>query len=98
VCDPGKRTLRGCVGAPDMVIEILSPSTRERDLVLKQDIYLEAGVKEYWIIDPESKTVFVKLLNYNKYKTNIYNGYEIIPASVLKGLSVDMNLVYPQFP
>ncbi len=57
VCDPGKLDAAGCRGAPDWVIEILSPSTQARDLVEKRDVYERAGVREYWVIDPETLTL-----------------------------------------
>jgi Uma2 family endonuclease len=50
---------RGVVGAPDLVIEILSPSTLERDLVIKRQLYGEHGVREYWIVDPEAESIEV---------------------------------------
>ena len=54
-------------GAPDMVVEVLSYSTRKRDLTIKKDIYEAQGVREYWIIDPWGKTVSVYLLRDGKY-------------------------------
>ncbi len=52
VCDPSKLTDRGCEGAPDFVAEVVSPSSRSMDYVKKTALYLDAGVREYWIIDP----------------------------------------------
>ena len=54
-------------GAPDMVVEVLSHSTRKKDLTIKKDTYEAQGVKEYWIVDPWSKSVFVYLLRDGKY-------------------------------
>lgn len=59
LCDEAKIRNGIVFGAPDLVIEILSPSTRERDLIIKLNIYWKAGVKEYWIVDPHDKTVMV---------------------------------------
>ncbi|MEY3404730.1 MAG: hypothetical protein RL161_160 [Bacteroidota bacterium] len=59
VCDPSKLELKGCVGAPDLVVEILSPSTATRDVKDKYFIYETYGVKEYWIVQPEDKTVTI---------------------------------------
>ena len=53
VCDPEKLSDRGCEGAPDFVAEVVSPSNRDRDYLLKTTLYFEAGVREYWIVDPE---------------------------------------------
>ena len=52
ICDDKKRSQRGCRGGPDLVIEILSPSTSSRDQILKRNLYEANGVKEYWVIDP----------------------------------------------
>lgn len=52
ICDPSKLSARGCEGAPDLVIEIVSPSNRAMDYKTKQSLYSDAGVREYWIVDP----------------------------------------------
>lgn len=59
VCDPDKFDEHGCVGAPDWIIEILSPSNAEHDTVEKLALYLKAGVREYWIVDPINNKVLV---------------------------------------
>ena len=59
LCDPNKLTDRCVVGAPDFVAEVLSPSTRAKDYILKLRKYKEEGVREYWIIDPEKERVLV---------------------------------------
>lgn len=59
VCDRNKIRERGCHGAPDWVVEVASPSTRKRDLGQKLFLYREAGVREYWLINPTNRTVIV---------------------------------------
>jgi Uma2 family endonuclease len=59
ICDAGKIDRRGCNGAPDMVIEILSASTADKDMGLKYDLYQEDGIKEYWIVHPGEEMVQV---------------------------------------
>ena len=59
VCDKNKLDERGCNGAPDLIIEITSPSTGKNDLTIKYDLYQRHGVKEYWIVHPAEKTVLV---------------------------------------
>lgn len=60
ICDKNKLTDRGCVGSPDWIIEIVSPSSRRMDYSTKNTLYSEAGVREYWIVDPakERTTVY----------------------------------------
>ena len=62
VCDHGKLDSHGCKGAPDLVVEVLSPSTQRHDRLVKLDLYQRAGVREYWIISPEERTAQVFLL------------------------------------
>ena len=59
ICDPNKLTDRGCCGAPDLIIEIVSPSSRKTDYIKKNALYLDSGVKEYWIVDPMRKSTLV---------------------------------------
>ena len=63
ICDKTKLDKRGCVGAPDWIIEILSPGNSKKEIKDKFEIYQESGVKEYWIVQPEEKAVFVYVLN-----------------------------------
>jgi len=77
VCDKHKIDERGCVGAPDLIIEILSTGNNKRDLIDKFDLYEEAGVREYWVIHPIKKYFYIYCLDeYGKYKSmgeNYYN-------------------------
>ncbi|MDR2160288.1 MAG: Uma2 family endonuclease, partial [Treponema sp.] len=73
VCDPEKLDDRGCNGPPDLVIEILSPSTVHHDSGVKFRKYLQAGVREYWILDPEAKTVHACVLHANQYLVSVYD-------------------------
>lgn len=94
VCDPSKLTKRGCEGAPDMIIEILSPSTGRYDRLVKLDLYQQAGVKEYWIIDPNERTVQVNLLRDGQYVLKMYGDNGTIPVAAAPGCSVDMQEVF----
>ena len=94
VCDRSKITEKCCVGAPDFIIEILSPTTARHDRLLKFNLYLKTGVREYWIIDPESKTVQVCELKDGQYTTNVYDEVSRIPVSTLPGLDVNMADVF----
>ena len=63
LCDPSKRTYERIVGAPDLVIEVLSPSTRSKDILIKTKKYALAGVREYWIVDPQQERVTTYLFS-----------------------------------
>ncbi|GGF27857.1 Uma2 family endonuclease [Hymenobacter cavernae] len=68
ICDPAKLDDLGCLGAPDWIIEILSPGTAAHDTRDKYDLYQEAGVSEYWIVSPLEKYVSVFVLREQKYQ------------------------------
>ena len=59
ICDSDKLSDRGCEGAPDLVIEVVSPSSRRMDYIRKNALYTDAGVREYWIVDPDSEQTTV---------------------------------------
>ncbi len=67
ICDEAKLDDRGCIGAPDLVIEILSPGNSKKEMGIKFDLYEENGVKEYWIVEPAENAVFVYTLKDGKY-------------------------------
>lgn len=77
VCDPSKVKNTYVDGAPDFVAEILSPSTRKRDMTVKKDLYEKFGVKEYWIISPKDEAIEVYRLNEqgDYYLDNIYTNF-----------------------
>jgi Uma2 family endonuclease len=91
VCDNSQLDERGCLGAPDMVIEILSVSSIKYDLNDKFNLYEAAGVKEYWVISPKEKGINVFILQENgKYDRGaVYEGNVQVPVLTLKGLSID---------
>ena len=65
ICDKKKLDKRGCVGAPDLVVEILSPGNSKKEMNQKFQVYEESGVREYWIVEPTEKIVLVYVLNEN---------------------------------
>ena len=67
ICDENKIDERGAIGAPDLVIEILSPGNSNKEMKYKFDLYEEAGVLEYWIVNPADKTVFIYILKENQF-------------------------------
>ncbi|MDR3171186.1 MAG: Uma2 family endonuclease [Treponema sp.] len=89
ICDKTKTDGQRYNGAPDMVIEILSPSTAERDLEEKFALYQQAGVQEYWIVDPWNKTIEVNLLIAGRYVQTKYDQTGQVPVSILPGCRID---------
>ena len=90
ICDKNKLTDSGCTGSPDMIIEIVSPSNSSHDYITKLNLYQKYKIKEYWIIDPRVKKIYVYKLEENEFydmvnsytfqdkvKVNIYNDLEI---------------------
>lgn len=67
VGDADKLDEKGCVGAPDLIIEILSPGNSNREMTIKFDLYEENGVKEYWIVNQSEKTILIYVLKENKF-------------------------------
>ena len=96
VCDSSKLDERGCKGSPDMIIEILSPSSAKMDKVIKFEKYEQAGVKEYWILEPEPKLVSVFVLQENnRYgRPNMYTDDDTISVSIFPDLEIDLRSVF----
>ena len=94
ICDRAKLADTGCIGAPDMIIEILSPATSRRDRTLKFDLYLQAGVREYWIVDPETKTVSAHILKNGEYTIRAYTDADTAPVHVLEGCTINLAEVF----
>jgi Uma2 family endonuclease len=90
LCGDEKRGEEGGHGAPNLVIEILSPSTRKYDLTTKLAIYLEAGVPECWMIDIEARKIMVYRLEKGKYNLTEYTYRQHIESTGVPGLVVDM--------
>ena len=96
ICDPSKLDDRGCKGAPDMVVEILSPSTQRHDRFTKFSLYQRAGVKEYWIVDPESKAVQSFVLEDGRYSVKEYGtAGDKMKVNVLEDCIIDLSEVFP---
>ena len=96
VCDMSKLNKNSCVGAPDMVVEIISQSSSMRDRFIKFNKYLKAGVREYWIIEPESKLVSIHLLRGGQYYVNSYSGDDVAPVHVLDGCTINLAKIFTE--
>jgi len=96
VCDKSKIDEKGCNGTPDMIIEVTSPSSIKIDRVLKFNKYEKAGVREYWIVEPEGKLVSVFVLQDNmRYgRPEIYTEDDNIRVSIFPDLEIDLSIVF----
>ena len=82
---------RHIIGAPELVVEIISPTSETHDRYRKLAAYARAGVPEYWIVDPDSRTVEVLLLESGKYLSQgVYRGKATLPSLVVPGLAVEV--------
>ena len=96
VCDPAKLKPRGCFGAPDLIVEIISPSTVKRDLHEKMRLYEEFGVKEYWIIHPRDRTLVIHSPGPDgQYlPSRLMTTGDIIPGNLFPGLQLDLDGIF----
>lgn len=85
VCDPDKLKTNGVHGAPDLVVEVLSPSTAKRDKGYKKDAYAKAGVKEYWIVSPVEKSIEQYFLQNGQFILNEI--YTVYPDYILETMT-----------
>ncbi len=98
ICDTSKLNDHGCNGAPDWIIEIVSPSSRPMDYYTKLSLYRSAGVKEYWIVDPMKQVILVYDMEHaaapaiysfsDKIKANIYEDLYINFSDISKQLNI----------
>jgi Uma2 family endonuclease len=96
VCDPEKLGKEGCQGAPDLVIEILSPSNSAIEMHRKLNLYLDAGVREYWVIDPEEKLVEIYSLNDDRYEPRILKIDDTLQSTIFPDFAISMKTIFPE--
>ena len=96
VCDENKLDESGCKGAPDLVVEILSPYTASKDMKIKRDLYERVGVEEYWLVDPTYKILQVyKVGSDGKYgPPRFYTAEEEVKVGIFTDLAVDLTRVF----
>ncbi|HNV92256.1 MAG TPA: Uma2 family endonuclease [Thauera aminoaromatica] len=99
VCDPAKIDRRGVRGAPDWLLEVLSPSTAAHDQIAKRRTYERAGVREYWLVHPGDRTLTVYLLDNGQYgRPEIYELKDATPIGVLPGVSIAWDALVARLP
>ena len=96
ICDKEKLDEKGCIGAPDLIIEILSASNSKKEMRTKKELYEENGVKEYWIIDPTHETLFQYSLQDNGIYTSplIFVNDETVQSTVFPTLEIDLSELF----
>lgn len=95
VCDPTKLDKRGCIGAPDIVVEVLSPGNNAKELKNKYEAYEEAGVKEYWVVSPQDQWLKVYTLIDGKYSGSpFFIAGDMVTTPVLPGFSLELAVLF----
>lgn len=82
ICDRSKLTDKGCSGAPDWIIEIVSPGNPSHDFIYKLNLYAKSGVREYWIVDPQNQTVLVYYLEQKDFCIKTYTFQDAINVNI----------------
>ena len=96
ICDPNKLDDMGCKGAPDLIIEILSPSTQRHDRLVKYNLYQRAGVREYWIVDPAAESIQSFVLEDSRYTAAGFGSPgDVLKVNVLDGCFIELSKVFP---
>lgn len=91
ICDPSKLTEKGCSGAPDWIVEIVSPSDPRRDYITKLNLYTNAGVREYWIVDPQNNEIHVYNMDNEIFTTKTYSFNDTVKAGIYDDLFIDFS-------
>lgn len=89
ICDKRKLSDRGCEGAPDWIVEIVSPSSRRMDCYIKLFKYRSAGVREYWIVNPEEQKIAVYAFEKDDYAE--YSFFEVVKSGIYPDLEIDFS-------
>ena len=99
ICDQEKLDDKGCLGSPDLVVEILSPGNSSKEMKLKKLLYEESGIREYWIIDPEHETAFqFHLTDENLFSpATIYVSDDVLTCVVFPGLTISLTEIFKSF-
>jgi len=99
VCDESKLDDKGCRGAPDLIVEILSPSTSSKDRVRKLNLYEKHGVREFWIVDPNGDVMRFNLGSDRRYgRPMTFDRSMSLTSEIFPGLSITLDDVFPKPP
>lgn len=98
ICDRSKLTDKGCTGAPDWIVEIVSPSNPGHDYVRKLNLYADAGVREYWIIAPAEESVLVYIREHERFHVATYTFKDKITVGIYDDLIIDFAELMAEIP
>jgi Uma2 family endonuclease len=96
ICDEKKRGPEGCRGAPDLVVEVLSPSNTVIEMERKFDLYRVAGVREYWVVAPEEKIVHIHRFREGGMDTLPYGENDAALSDIFPGLEIPLKAVFAE--
>lgn len=94
ICDKNKLNEKGCNGTPDWIIEVTSPSNPQTDYGIKLFKYRTAGVREYWIVNPQKKTIMVYDFE-SEEKSNLYSFEDDVPVCIYEDFSINITKLLP---
>ncbi len=94
VCDTSKLDEKGCLGAPDLVVEILSPGNSQKEMYNKFLLYQETGVREYWLVDTDRDAVLVYILNETGRYIGLQPAVKVLQSSIFPDLKIDLKRVF----
>jgi Uma2 family endonuclease len=95
VCDTDKLDELGCVGAPDLIVEILSPGNNKKELQLKYDVYEASGVTEYWVIHPDERTLLIYTMYVGKYRSSrLFTLGDRVSSQAVPGFELELDDVF----
>jgi Uma2 family endonuclease len=95
VCDKNKIKENNIKGAPNFIVEVLSPSTAKRDEGIKRDLYQNSGVEEYWLVHPKDKTINrYQLINGIYEKSEVFGSNDTITSSCLEDITIELNDIF----
>ncbi len=91
ICDRTKLDDAGCIGAPDLIVEVLSPGNNKKELKNKYEVYEESGVLEYWVIHPNEETLLIYTLTNGKYvPSRLFTRGDIVKSECIAGFELDL--------
>lgn len=91
ICEKSKLTDKGCTGAPDWIIEIVSPSNPGHDYVRKLNLYMEAGVREYWIVNPKKQTILIYFFEEHPFDVQQYTFQDNVKVNIYNDFWIDFS-------